>query len=99
MAGKKLTRIDWHDVKTGLGLVPHKMRNDGWHKLNDLCDRILSDKSDIAKEFDPHTLRFAVPCDLCKKTVSIVDTYVTYPDGPTRHYDCHMRHIDNPEAA
>lgn len=89
--GQKLTREEWQEIRAGLLLVPTKARNGAWKKLSSLADRILSDKNDIAKDFDPETLRFAVPCALCKKTISVADDYVSFNDGRNLHYDCNMR--------
>lgn len=88
--GKKVTRVEWSDVKNALLLVPPRARTEAWVKTHALVEHILSQKSDIAKDYDPNTLRFSVDCDLCKKSISVLDDYVAFQDGKTHHYDCHM---------
>jgi hypothetical protein len=88
--GKKLTRIDWSDIKTALQLVPSRARTEAWVKLNSLTETILSKKADIAKEYSPETLRFSIDCKLCSKTISVLDSYVAHANGDTLHYDCNM---------
>jgi hypothetical protein len=90
--GKKLTRVDWSDVKTALQLVPARARNEAWVKLHSLTELVLSKKSDIAKEYSPETLRFSVDCKLCSKSISVLDSYVSYSNGDTLHYDCNMQY-------
>lgn len=92
--GKKLTRLDWRDVKASLLLVPPRARTEAWGKLMSLSELVLAQTSDIAREYNPETLRFSVDCDLCKKTISLQDNYVAYADGRTRHYDCNLKHVD-----
>ena len=92
--GKKLTRANWTDVGDALRLVPLKARNESWVKTAMLVDHILSSKSDIAREYDPETLKFSVDCDLCKKSVLVTDNHVTFFDGKIRHYDCNAVHIE-----
>lgn len=90
--GKKLTRTDWSDVKAALQLVPTRARTEAWSKLNALTELVLSQKSDIAREYNPETLRFSIDCKLCKKTISVLDSYVAHANGDTLHYDCNMQY-------
>lgn len=92
--GKKMTRVDWKDIKSWLMLVPPRARTEAWGKLMSLAELVLAQTSDIAREYSPETLRFSVNCDLCKRSISIQDNYVAYADGRTRHYDCHQVHVD-----
>lgn len=93
--GKKLTRTDWSDVKNALMLVPLRARTEAWMKMHSLVELVLSQKSEIAREYDPQSLRFSVDCKLCGKSISVMDSYVAHSNGETLHYDCNMAYKES----
>ena len=92
MAGENLVKAEWEEVLKGLLSVGIKQRTGAHSKALEFVEGILARTNDLAPALTPDCTHYAAACDLCRRSIHVVDDYVFKAlTGRYIHWDCLYR--------